>query len=45
MANHNNKAIYNIGDTYGYWTIIGDSDKHGRNNSTYVKCQCICGKN
>lgn len=44
MANHNNKAIYNIGDTYGYWTIIGDSDKHGRNNSTYVKCQCICGK-
>lgn len=44
MANYNNKATYNIGDEYGYWTIIGDSDKHGYNNSTYVKCKCICGK-
>ncbi|MCR2050651.1 hypothetical protein NSB25_25800 [Acetatifactor muris] len=44
MANYNNKANYNIGDAFYNWKIIGHSDKKGRNNSTYVKCQCICGK-
>lgn len=44
MANYNNKANYNIGDTFYNWKIIGHSDKRGHNNSTYVKCQCICGK-
>lgn len=44
MANYNNKANYNIGDVFGNWEIIGHSDKRGYNNSTYVKCKCICGK-
>lgn len=44
MANYNNKTKYHIGDTFGNWEIIGDSDKKGYNNSTYVKCKCRCGK-
>lgn len=44
MANYKNKTKYHIGDILGHWEIIGDSDKKGYNNSTYVKCKCVCGK-
>lgn len=43
MANYNNKIPYNFGDEYGHWTIIGDSQRTGHNNSVYVKCRCVCG--
>ena len=33
--------MYNIGDKYGHWTIIGPSE--ARNKKTYVKVQCDCG--
>lgn len=35
------KLMYNIGDKYGHWTIIGPSE--ARNKKTYVKVQCDCG--
>lgn len=35
------KLMYNIGDKYGHWTIIGTAET--RNKQTYVKVQCDCG--
>lgn len=35
------KLMYNLGDKYGHWTIIGDAQS--RNKQTYVKVQCDCG--
>ena len=33
--------MYNIGDKYGHWTIVGTAEV--RNKQTYVKVQCDCG--
>ena len=35
------KLMYNIGDKYGHWTIVGTAEV--RNKQTYVKVQCDCG--
>ena len=35
------KLMYNIGDKYGHWTIIGPSET--KDKKTYVKVQCECG--
>lgn len=39
---YNRRSIYNIGDTYGNWEIIGHSEKRGKNGDTYVLCRCKC---
>lgn len=33
----------NIGDTFGFWTVIEDLGKDESNHKTKL-CKCICGK-
>lgn len=35
------KLMYNIGDKYGHWTIVGTAET--RHKHTVVKAQCDCG--
>ena len=39
---HKNKI--NIGDKYGYLTIISYNPKSDNSNTNYWDCECICGK-
>jgi hypothetical protein len=32
-----------IGDTYGYWTVIGNFYRAGSNNDAFFPCVCKCG--
>jgi hypothetical protein len=32
-----------IGDTYGYWTVVGNFYRAGSNNDAFFPCVCKCG--